>query len=114
MGIINLIKTNFTNNKMKFLTIAALIAVAAANDDEIPDSGKSDLAKDAQAKAAEAIGKYEGLQDTEQKAKDKYDDMSADDKAAYDKKLKAKQEAREKRDADERTAAGYKDMTTAQ
>jgi len=60
---------------MKICVYAALLAVAFANDDEIPSSGKEDLAKDNQAKAAEALTKYDALQDTEQKAADGYDKM---------------------------------------
>lgn len=98
---------------MKFATLAAIIAVVAA-ETEKPGSAKTDLAKDAATKAAEDISAFDASRDKEYKTTAKYDTLDAAGKKKVDDELKAKQTARTKRDADEKKAAGYDTMTAEQ
>jgi len=95
---------------MKLIVLAALFAITHAQN-EVPKSAKTDLAKDAQAKAAEEVGKFNTMMDTEAKTKAGYDKLDAAGKKKYDDAAKLKADARKKRDDDEKTAAGYATMT---
>jgi hypothetical protein len=96
------------------LPFKAFTPVCASSGNAAPISAKDDLADEAAAQAAQAITDFEALMLTTAKTEDKYADMDADAKAAFDKKWaadRAKVTAYITKDKD---ASGYSVLTTEQ